>query len=166
MTSGQREKGPNMDGQQFDRFAQLVTTQTRRRALGLFAAAIAGATAPVLADTDVAAKKKRRKRKKKRGGGSGSPQDQCPAPGVCNADPPVCGSGADGKPCGCDRTTEGNNACIAFVESCESFAPCTSTQDCRDSVGFHFFCQANKTNGAGVPCGCGGRCLPECDNRN
>lgn len=163
-----------MDGQQFDRLAGLVTAaRTRRGAIRLFMAATVGTVVPALAATDVDGKKKRRKKSRRNqghnqvpNGGGGTPSDQCPVAGVCNADPPVCGTGADGKPCGCDRATEGNTVCLAFVESCESFASCTSTQDCRDSVGFHFFCQAEKTNGAGIPCGCGGRCLPECDNRN
>ena len=158
-----------MDGPQFDRLVQHVTmAQSRRRALGVFAVVIAGAVAPVLAATQVSARKRRKKRhhRKKHHGGGGAPRGQCPEPGVCNADPPVCGAGADGKPCGCDRATEGNNVCLAFVESCEGFLPAPAPRTAAIRLGFHFFCQSNKTNGAGVPCGCGGRCLPECDNRN
>lgn len=72
----------------------------------------------------------------------------------------MCGSEPGGGTCDCHRATEGNNFCGGMVDSCASLRPCTSTQDCRDSVGFHFFCQA-ADGGA-----CGQVCVPECANTN
>jgi hypothetical protein len=82
----------------------------------------------------------------------------CPVSAKVNA--PICGSEPGGGTCDCHRTTEGNNFCGGMVDSCASLRPCTSTQDCRDSVGFHFYCQA-ADGGA-----CGQVCVPECANTN
>ena len=80
----------------------------------------------------------------------------CPVSAKYNA--PQCGTEPGGGICDCHRTTEGNNFCGGMIESCASLRPCTSTQDCRDSVGFHFYCQA-ADGGA-----CGQVCVPECAN--
>lgn len=101
------------------------------------------------------------------GGACVAAPDRCPTVTVCNDPNGVsCGTtaGIEQNPCTCGRTVEGNTACINFIEKCEDFPPCESTQECRDTVGFHFFCQAPKTDAQGRPCGCGRRCLPECDN--
>jgi hypothetical protein len=100
------------------------------------------------------------------GGGNGGgtqppasrPPDMCPVSAKVNA--PVCGSEPGGGTCDCHRTTEGNNFCGGMIDTCASLRPCTSTQDCRESVGFHFFCQA-ADGGA-----CGQVCVPECANTN
>ena len=91
--------------------------------------------------------------------------DRCSNPAVCNTEYVACGTTAgSGDPCSCERTAEGNTACINFIdESCANFQACATTQDCRETVGFHFFCQEIKG------CGCSTttkRCMPECDNPN
>jgi hypothetical protein len=84
--SGQRKKGLNMDGQQFDRFAQLVTTaQTRRRALGLFAAA-AGSVLGSVGFSGAVAKKHKSKKKtkiKRNGFGCVNVGNACKNDGQC-----------------------------------------------------------------------------------
>ena len=97
--------------------------------------------------------------------------DRCGGPtGICNADPTPCGTSATGETCGCERTVEGNTVCVDGANACPQVVECTSTQDCEDRLGFHFFCQEAKTNAQGQFCGCGfgtatGRvCVAECDN--
>ena len=99
--------------------------------------------------------------------------DRCGGPtGICNADPTPCGTSATGETCGCERTVEDNNVCVNAGDNVCTGVECTSTQDCEDALGFHFFCQEAKTNAQGQFCGCGfgtatGRvCVPECDNPN
>ena len=99
--------------------------------------------------------------------------DRCGGPtGSCNADPTPCGTSATGETCGCERTVEDNNVCVNAGDNVCTGVECTSTQDCEDALGFHFFCQEAKTNAQGQFCGCGfgtatGRvCVPECDNPN
>ncbi len=97
--------------------------------------------------------------------------DRCGGPtGICNADPTPCGTSATGETCGCERTVEGNTVCVDGANACPQVVECTSTQDCEDRLGFHFFCQEAKTNAQGQFCGCGfgtatGKvCVAECDN--
>ncbi len=97
--------------------------------------------------------------------------DRCGGPtGICNADPTPCGTSATGETCGCERTVEGNTVCVDGANACPQIVECTSTQDCEDRLGFHFFCQEAKTNAQGQFCGCGfgtatGKvCVAECDN--
>lgn len=99
--------------------------------------------------------------------------DRCGGPtGICNADPTPCGTSATGETCGCERTVEDNTVCVNAGDNVCTDVECTSTQDCEDRLGFHFFCQEAKTNAQGQFCGCGfgtatGRvCVPECDNPN
>jgi hypothetical protein len=163
---------------------------TRRGALRFLAAAAFGATGlTLLGANNTAAKSKNKKKGKRKGSNTGSgssggstggntggtgggagggttgspaggttvPKDQCPVSAKTNA--PICGNDPDGA-CDCHRSTEGNNFCGGHIATCASLRPCTSTQDCRDSVGFHFVCQA-ADGGA-----CGQVCVPECENRN
>jgi hypothetical protein len=87
---------------------------------------------------------------------------------VCNADPRPCGTAATGETCGCEKTVEGNNFCANGVDACTDVA-CTTSQECRERLGFGFYCQEAKTNAQGKFCGCGfdtgtGRvCVAECD---
>ena len=97
--------------------------------------------------------------------------DRCGGPtGICNADPTPCGTSATGETCGCERTVEGNTVCVDGANACPQIVESTSTQDCEDALGFHFFCQEAKTNAQGQFCGCGfgtatGKvCVAECDN--
>ncbi len=101
----------------------------------------------------------------------------CPAPFDC-PDPfggpaPVCGTvaGPGGGTCGCFASTEGNNVCLNETDgdgeflNPEFFVPCDSSQQCRDTVGFHFYCRAVTTSPSGKLCGEAiSRCWPECDN--
>ena len=80
----------------------------------------------------------------------------CPVSAKTNA--PVCGTDPDGE-CSCHRAIEGNNFCSGQLNTCAGLRACTSTADCRESVGFHFVCQA-ADGGA-----CGQVCVPECENR-
>lgn len=99
-----------------------------------------------------------------------APVDRCGNVSVCGAPYVSCGTAAGtGAACSCERTVEGETACINFISACAGYQSCTSTDgpeatSCRNLAGFHFFCQKPKTNGAGQPCGCGQVCLPECDN--
>ncbi len=96
--------------------------------------------------------------------------NHCPAPFTC-PDPfggpaPVCGSTAGGGTCACYTSTEGNNICVNNDVDYKTLTTCTSTQQCRDTVGFHFYCKAVHTSPSGKICGSDvGRCFPECDNR-
>lgn len=98
--------------------------------------------------------------------------DRCTDLAVCNAPYVACGTTAGGAgDCSCERAIEGNRVCINFLDACAGLVACTSTDgpeatSCRNSVGFHFFCQQAKTDGQGRPCGCGQVCVPECDNPN
>jgi hypothetical protein len=85
------------------------------------------------------------------------PADMCPVSAKVNA--PVCGTDPDGE-CHCHRAAEGNNFCGGQVNTCAGLRSCTSTADCRESVGFHFVCQA-ADGGA-----CGQVCVPACENRD
>ena len=104
------------------------------------------------------------------------------APNVCPAafncpDPfggpaPVCGKVAgDNGDCGCITTTEGNNVCVnqtdghgGFIDA-SKLHTCASSQECRDTVGFHFYCAAVTRSPSGKLCGSSvSRCWPECDN--
>lgn len=104
--------------------------------------------------------------------------NHCPTPFVCagfGGDAPVCGSvvgpgGVVGS-CGCYSSTEGNAICVNQVEasgeeiSFSDLVPCNSSQDCRNTVGLHWFCRAVNRNGSGQTCGSAvGRCWPECDS--
>jgi hypothetical protein len=103
--------------------------------------------------------------------------NRCPAPFDC-PDPfggpaPVCGTvaGPGGGTCGCFASTEGNNVCLNETDSDGEFidsatlVPCTDSQECRDTVGFHFYCRAVTTSPSGKTCGSEvSRCWPECDN--
>ena len=99
--------------------------------------------------------------------------DICSGPtGICDADPTPCGTSATGETCGCEQTVEGNNVCVDGANPCPNVVECTSSQDCRDTLGFHFYCQEAKLSQQfpGQFCGCGfgtgtGRvCVAECDN--
>lgn len=109
------------------------------------------------------------------GGNCVPANDRCGGPtGICDADPTPCGTSATGETCGCERTVEGNTICVDGANACPQIVECTSTQDCEEALGFHFFCQDAKesVNFPGQFCGCGfgtatGRvCVPECDNPN
>ena len=189
-----------MDDQQFDRLtASLAQGSTRRTAVRSLAAVLGLGGVSLLA-TDTTARRKGGKGGKGGGkgggGGGGGGSDPCagvdcpanlactggtcvPAPdrcggptGICNADPTPCGTSATGETCGCERTVEDNNVCVNAGDNVCTGVECTSTQDCEDALGFHFFCQEAKTNAQGQFCGCGfgtatGRvCVPECDNPN
>lgn len=108
------------------------------------------------------------------GGACVAAADICAGPtGICDADPTPCGTSATGETCGCESTVEGNNFCANAVDACTD-VECTSSQECRDTVGFHFYCQEAKLSQQfpGQFCGCGfgtatGRvCVAECDNPN
>lgn len=109
--------------------------------------------------------------------------DTCvPAPNRCSpgfvcsgfgGDPPACGNvaGAPDGTCGCVPSTEGNTVCINQTDSdgdflqADQFVTCTTSQQCRDTVGFHFYCRKPLQNENGLFCGESvGRCWPECDN--
>jgi hypothetical protein len=174
-----------MDSKRFDAITgSFADTHSRRGALRLLGLAALGASGlAVLGHEDGQAKKKKRKKKGSRrnsgstGTLSGSRQDRCGGPvGICNADPTPCGTTAEGKICGCERSVEGNNVCVnsGADNVCKSAVECTSTDgpeatSCRSQVGFHFYCQEAKRSGNQF-CGCGfgtatGRvCVPECDN--
>jgi hypothetical protein len=161
-----------MDTTRFDQFtSQLASANTRRQALRSFAGiASAAVVATTLGGDSGEARRRRKGRKKGKGkrkgrkGGSGGggtnpparPPDMCPVSAQYNA--PACGSEPGGVICDCHLAIEGNNFCGGQVDTCASLKPCNSTQDCRDSVGFHYVCQAAK-GGA-----CGQVCVPVCEN--
>jgi hypothetical protein len=164
-----------MDSEHFDRLiGSLGRMRSRRGALHLVGATFGLGGLSLLGLQETSAKK-RKKRKNRRG--NASPVNQCPAgASICNTAPNVCGTAATGEECSCELSTEGNIVCVNSGVGCPTpLRECTSTDgpeptSCRNLAGFHFFCQENKTNGAGVKCGCGqalttGRvCMPECDN--
>jgi hypothetical protein len=195
-----QERRKIMDPTRFDSFTRMLgegrNTPTRRGLLVLLGGGIVASVAPAL---DVAAKKHKKHKKHKHrggsggGGGGGGGGGECDPPcgfntvcengacvaaenicngptGICNADPTPCGHAATGETCGCELTVEGNNVCVNGVDACPNVVECTSSQDCRDTLGFHFFCQEAKTNAQGNFCGCGfgtatGKvCVAECDN--
>ena len=173
-----------MDTTRFDAITSSLAaastgTRARRGALRLLAAATLGAGGITLLGSRDGQARKKKGNKKKGGkgpggsstpsspsGGSGSgsgspttpsvPRDMCPVSAQYNA--PVCGTDPDGE-CHCHRATEGHNFCGGQVNTCAGLRACTSTADCRESVGFHFVCQA-ATGGA-----CGQVCVPACENR-
>ncbi|MCA9862779.1 MAG: hypothetical protein KC432_07155 [Thermomicrobiales bacterium] len=157
-----------MDTTRFDQITlALSSLGTRRQALRALAGGAASAVAATALGAGSGDARRKRKRKGKGKGNRGNggtnppvtrPPDMCPVSAKVNA--PVCGSEPGGGVCDCHRATEGNNFCGGMVESCSSLRPCASTQDCRDSVGFHYFCQA-ADGGA-----CGQVCVPECANTN
>lgn len=164
-----------MDSKQFDRLTSVLTgTRSRRGLVGGVAAIFGLGGLTLLGQDDALARRKKRRRRKNK-----APVDpnQCPVASICNTAPNVCGTAATGEDCSCERSTEGTNVCVNSGVGCPTpLRECTSTDgpeatSCRNSAGFHFFCQEAKTNGAGIPCGCGqttttGRvCMPECDNR-
>ena len=150
--------------------SRVATVSTRRDALRLLASAALGVGGLRLLGVESGQAKKKGGKKKGGKGQHGSsppsvpttpsapsvPQDQCPVAARTNA--PVCGNDPDGV-CDCHQAVEGHNFCGGFLTSCAGLHACTSTQDCRDAVGFHFVCQA--ANGEG----CGQVCVPECENR-
>ena len=95
--------------------------------------------------------------------------NQCPTAFTCTCpfggpDPASnCGTQAGGGICTCHRSTEGNTVCLNPTATAQA---CTSSQQCRNTVGFGFFCKAVPrcaTNG--VACGPDAqRCYPRCDN--
>ena len=79
-------------------------------------------------------------------------------------------AGNGGGTCGCFLSTEGNTICVNETDSdgeflnADDLQPCSSTQECRETVGFHFFCRAVTTSPSGKTCGSTvSRCWPECD---
>ncbi|MFT4040856.1 MAG: hypothetical protein QM692_21925 [Thermomicrobiales bacterium] len=104
--------------------------------------------------------------------------NRCPAPFICSGfggDAPYCGdvAGLGGVvgTCGCYRSTEGNNVCVnesdADGDDIEftDLISCTSSQFCRERLGFHWYCRAVATSGTGLTCGSTvGRCWPTCDS--
>lgn len=175
-----------MDLTRFDQFAAaFVASSTRRQAVRALAgiasaAAVAGALGAEPGDARRKGKGKGKGKGNGKGGGTGTggsggsgsgggggggdastptvPPDMCPVSAKTNA--PICGSEPGGLTCDCHRATEGNNFCGGFIETCAGLKPCASTQDCRNTVGFHYFCQA--ADGGG----CGQVCVPECANTN
>jgi hypothetical protein len=155
----------------FDELASsLAQTQSRRGALRLLGLAAVGAGSLTLlgsADGEARSKKRGKKKGGKKGnkGNTGNtpdrtpsrPADMCPVAAKTMA--PVCGNDPDGE-CHCHLAVEGNNFCGGQVNSCSQLRACTSTADCRESVGFHFVCQAAE-GGA-----CGQVCVPVCENRD
>ena len=160
-----------MDTHRFDVFtralsAVLPSRRVMLRMLGGGAAALTLGAAP-----EAGAKRRRRKKKCKGGcdanqvcrkGRCQAAPNRCSGIAVCDTEPTPCGTTAGGGNCSCERTAEGNTACINFIETCADFPhECRTTEDCRASAGLHFFCQEVKG------CGCtktARRCMPECDN--
>jgi hypothetical protein len=139
-------------------FAQTHTRRGALRLLGLAAASAGSLT--LLGSMDGEAKRKRKKKggkKSSTGSTTSRPADMCPVAAKTNA--PVCGTDPDGD-CHCHLAVEGNNFCGGQINTCAGLRACTSTADCRESVGFHFVCQAAE-GGA-----CGQVCVPACENRN
>ena len=152
----------------FDALASsFAQTHTRRGALRLLGLAALGAgSATLLGSADGQARTRKKKGGKKHNTGSAGsttsrtptrPADMCPVAAKTNA--PVCGMDPDGA-CDCHLAVEGNNFCGGQVNTCAGLRACTSTAYCRESVGFHFVCQAAE-GGA-----CGQVCVPVCENRD
>ncbi len=177
-----------MDPTRFDALTRAATslnerTPTRRA----FAALLAGGLLVVGRDAspaDAAPRRKHRGKCKPKCGFNQVCQSRtcnaapsvCPTPFVCT-DPfggpaPVCGHVAgDNGDCACVLTAEGNNVCVNETDGngndidYTTLQTCTTSQDCRDTVGFHFFCLAVTTSPMGHTCGSdASRCWPECDN--
>lgn len=153
-----------MDSARFDRIVtSFAETRTRRqvfRFLGVAALGAAGFAS--FAGNEADARKKCPKGKKgkkcRKHQGTSTLPDRCPVSAPA-PNSPTCGMSAEGEACTCTRATEGNNICVNFIDqSCDTLRSCTNTKECRDTVGFHFFCQAAGTGS------CGQRCVPECDN--
>jgi len=95
--------------------------------------------------------------------------NQCPTPFTCTCpfggpDPASdCGTVASGGTCSCQRSTEGNTVCLNPTPTTQT---CTSSQDCRDTVGFGFFCKVPpRCADNGLACGPEDQlCYPACDN--
>lgn len=169
-----------METSRFDTITTTVAqSRNRRGALRLLATAFGAGGLTLLGRDAGQAKKSKKKGGKGHGnhgggstgtgrstpsapsGGSGSstpsiPQHQCPVAAKTNA--PICGNDPGGS-CDCHQAVEGHNFCGGFLTTCTGLRSCTSTQDCRESVGFHFVCQAAQ-GGA-----CGQVCVPACENR-
>ena len=181
------QEEPVMDTQRFDALAAtLAQAQPRRGVLRLLGAAVLSTAGLGLRAADESQARRKGGKGGKGGGkgghgsgagggtgGGGGPADRCGGPvGICDADPTPCGTSATGEICGCERTVEGNTVCVDGANACPQIVECTSTQDCRDALGFHFFCQEAKQSQKvpGQFCGCGfgtatGRvCVAECDN--
>jgi hypothetical protein len=185
-----------MNPSRFDSFARALTeangqSPSRRSLLYLFGGGLVAAGLTPVLEAEAKKHKKHKKHKHRGGGGGGggtcdpacgfntvckngacvAAENICNGPtGICDADPTPCGHAATGETCGCELTVEGNNVCVNGVDACPNVVECTSSQDCRDTLGFHFFCQEAKTNAQGNFCGCGfgtatGKvCVAECDN--
>jgi hypothetical protein len=171
-----------MDPQRFDTLTRALTrgaekSPTRRSLLATLGAGLVAAG--MLPSPATEAKRKKNKCKPPCGFNTVCAKKTCVAApnrcsgptGICDADPTPCGTAANGETCGCESTVEGNNFCANAVDACTD-VECTSSQECRDAVGFGFYCQEAKTNANGQFCGCGfgtatGRvCVAECDNPN
>src|SRR5580765_1109074 len=146
-----------MDSNQFDRLTSVLAgVRSRRGVVGVVAATFGLGGLTLLGQNDVQARRKKHRRKK-----NNAPVDpnRCPTASICNTDPNVCGTAATGEECSCERSTEGTNVCVNSGVGCPTpLRECTSTAgpeatSCRNSAGFHFFCQAAKTSGTGIPCG-------------
>ena len=102
--------------------------------------------------------------------------NHCPTPFVCagfDGYGPTCGTvaGPGGGECGCFRSTEGNNVCVNQTEAdgtditYTELIPCTTSQHCRETLGFHFYCRRVNNSIDFRPCGSAvGRCWPVCDS--
>jgi hypothetical protein len=107
-----------------------------------------------------------------------SQANRCPTAFTCSSfggEAPVCGNvagpGGNVGPCGCYRSTEGNNVCVNQTDADGDdieyidLVPCSTSQDCRVSRGFNWYCRSVNTTGTGQTCGSTvGRCWPSCDN--
>ena len=95
--------------------------------------------------------------------------NQCPVPFVCS-DPvsepaPICGTMTGGGLCACFTSTEGNNICFNNGKVAGLPPPCTSSQECHDTVGVNFYCMAVDRSPSGKVCGFDvPRCMQRCDN--
>jgi hypothetical protein len=180
-----------METMRFDRLvASLGQSRTRRGALALLGASLFGGASVAAAhganqqrNQAGPAKANGKRCKPKCGFNQVCRKGRCvAAPSVCPVafdcpDPfggpaPVCGHVAgDNGDCGCILTTEGNNACVNQTDGNGDFIDyttlrtCSSSQECRDTVGFHFYCAAVTRSPSGKLCGSDvPRCWPECDN--
>jgi hypothetical protein len=154
-----------METARFDELASsFAQTHSRRGALRLLGLAAVGAgSLTLLGAADGEARKRRGKKGGKKGNKGNTPDltpsrpaDMCPVAAKTMA--PVCGNDPDGE-CHCHLAVEGNNFCGGQITTCAGLRACSSTADCRESVGFHFVCQAAE-GGA-----CGQVCVPVCENR-
>jgi hypothetical protein len=102
--------------------------------------------------------------------------NRCPSAFVCRGfggEAPKCGrvAGNPGGTCGCYSSTEGNSVCLNETDAdgdpviTEDLVTCNSSQQCRNTVGPHFYCRKPLFNENGLACGQSiGRCWPECDS--